>query len=193
MRHFKTADLLRQGAGEGSSLVAEQLAFEQPGRNGGTVQGDEREDSCADSFGGWRARPIPCPVPVSPRINTVASVGATTSTCRMNPLQCRAASDNLLEVCAGPRLSSSSIFSSRSRSRRSCTNVIHRNGESFKHCGRDQNRAPGSRLCESTLFQKACRRRTAILLRAPVHRDGAYSGGVRSGQCSRPACKSSRL
>ena len=38
MRHFKAADLLRQGAGEGSSLVAEQLAFEQPGGNRGAVQ-----------------------------------------------------------------------------------------------------------------------------------------------------------
>ena len=38
VRHLKTADLLRQGAGKGPSLVAEQLAFEKPGRNGGTVQ-----------------------------------------------------------------------------------------------------------------------------------------------------------
>jgi hypothetical protein len=49
-----------QGAGEGSPLVAEQLAFEQAGGNGGAVQRDERKIPCADSSDGWRAPPIPC-------------------------------------------------------------------------------------------------------------------------------------
>ena len=43
VRQLEAADLLRQGAGEGSSLVAEQFAFQQSGRNGGAVQRDEGE------------------------------------------------------------------------------------------------------------------------------------------------------
>jgi len=43
MRHFKTADFLPQGAGEGSPLVAKQLAFKQPGGNRRAVQADERK------------------------------------------------------------------------------------------------------------------------------------------------------
>jgi len=39
---LEAADLLRQRAGESSSLVAEQLAFQKAGRNGGAVQSDER-------------------------------------------------------------------------------------------------------------------------------------------------------
>src|ERR1019366_10003630 len=35
------SNLLPQGAGEGSSLVAEQLAFQKTGWNGSAVQGDE--------------------------------------------------------------------------------------------------------------------------------------------------------
>ncbi len=52
---------------------------------------------------------------------------------------------------------------------------------------------PESHPCESTLFHKGCRRRTAGPLHAPAHRVAAYSGGVRSGQCNWPASKSSRL
>src|ERR1700680_3420165 len=64
-------------------------------------------------------------VPVSPRINTVASVGATTSTCPMTRFMA------VLLPIISSKLSlfsttCSSIFSIRSRSRRSCTKVIHR-------------------------------------------------------------------
>ena len=42
MRQFETADALRDGAGERAALVAEHLAFQQAGGNGGAVQLDER-------------------------------------------------------------------------------------------------------------------------------------------------------
>src|SRR5580698_6585115 len=42
MGHLESPDFLRQSAGKGAPLIAEQLAFEQTGGNGGTVQGDER-------------------------------------------------------------------------------------------------------------------------------------------------------
>ena len=41
MRHFKAADFLTERAGEGSPLVAKQLAFEQPGGNRRAVQADK--------------------------------------------------------------------------------------------------------------------------------------------------------
>src|ERR1035438_8014345 len=77
----------------------------------------------------WMARAINSfPVPVSPRISTVASVGATTSTCLVT----------LFMAVLPPTISSKLywtstislwIFSSRSRSRRSFTNVIQRKGD----------------------------------------------------------------
>src|SRR5438067_13709078 len=38
MRHLEASNLLGKRAGEGASLVAEQLAFQEPGGNGSTVQ-----------------------------------------------------------------------------------------------------------------------------------------------------------
>ena len=42
MRKLKPANFLRNRAGEGSSLMAKQFAFEQAGRNSGAVELDER-------------------------------------------------------------------------------------------------------------------------------------------------------
>ena len=43
MRHFKAPDLLAQGSGERSPLVAEQFTFQQPGGNRRAIQTDERK------------------------------------------------------------------------------------------------------------------------------------------------------
>ena len=66
----------RIGAGEAALLVAEQLALDQVGRDGAAVDGEKRAaralarscSVCATSS---------LPVPLSPMISTVASVGAT--------------------------------------------------------------------------------------------------------------------
>lgn len=42
MRYLKPADLLCDRAGEGSSFMAKQFTLEQPGRDGCTVQFNER-------------------------------------------------------------------------------------------------------------------------------------------------------
>ena len=42
MSEFKAADALRDGAGEGTLFVAEELAFEQAGGDGGAVELDQR-------------------------------------------------------------------------------------------------------------------------------------------------------
>src|SRR5262249_49922528 len=42
VRHFESADLLPDRAGEGTALVTEELALEETRRNRGTVQLDER-------------------------------------------------------------------------------------------------------------------------------------------------------
>ena len=76
MGKLEAADSPRDGAGEGSLLVAEQLALDEPDGQGGAVDLDQR-------LGGarlveWMARAISSlPVPVSPLISTVASVAAT--------------------------------------------------------------------------------------------------------------------
>src|SRR5439155_10328168 len=80
MRQLKPADLLRNGAREGAPFMAEQLAFEQSRGDRGAIHFYKRAlpppaqtmDGSGDEF---------LPVPVSPWINTVESVGATTSTC----------------------------------------------------------------------------------------------------------------
>ena len=41
MRQLKAAELLDDGPGEGPPLMAEQLALQQPRRNGGTIHRDE--------------------------------------------------------------------------------------------------------------------------------------------------------
>src|SRR5579862_5789890 len=42
MRHLKTANLLRDGAGKGTLLMSEQFAFQQVEWNGSAVEPDER-------------------------------------------------------------------------------------------------------------------------------------------------------
>src|SRR5258708_19871873 len=41
MREFQPTDLLADGAGERPSFMSKQFAFEQTGRNGGTVEFDK--------------------------------------------------------------------------------------------------------------------------------------------------------
>ena len=68
------------------------------------------------------------------------------------PASGRAAADDLLESCAclgTPRRS----VSTRSRSRRSCTKVIHRNGESFNTARGHQNRDAGPILANQLFFK----------------------------------------
>ena len=67
----------RGGAGEGALLVAEELALEQALGDRGAVDRDERPRRAA-RLRSWMARATSSlPVPVSPRMSTVASVGAT--------------------------------------------------------------------------------------------------------------------
>ena len=83
--------------------MAEQLALQQAGRDGGAVELDER--ALARGLRSWMARAISSlPVPVSPWISTVESVGATVSTCFSTCLQRRALADDLLEVVLGADL-----------------------------------------------------------------------------------------
>ncbi len=80
IRQFQASDFLADRAGKRSLLVAEQLAFQQAGGNGGAVELDEGCRLCGGSSGEWRGRINSLPVPVSPRIRTVASLGATVAT-----------------------------------------------------------------------------------------------------------------
>ena len=86
--HLELAGLARHGAGEGALLVAEELAFEQGLGERGAVDGDERL-ARPGGWRAWRARAASSlPVPLSPRISTVAGVGATlaiSSTTRRRP------------------------------------------------------------------------------------------------------------
>ena len=71
------AGFLLQGAGEGAFFVAEQLAFQQRFGDGGAVDADVA-GSAARWLRLWSAPATSSlPVPLSPRISTVASVGAT--------------------------------------------------------------------------------------------------------------------
>jgi len=45
MSHFKPADFLRKGAGEGAALVAEQFAFQKPGGDCGANERYKRQTS----------------------------------------------------------------------------------------------------------------------------------------------------
>ena len=58
---FEAADSPRDGAGEGSLLVAEQLALDEPDGQGGAVDLDQRLVARAGSSSGWRGRSAPCP------------------------------------------------------------------------------------------------------------------------------------
>jgi hypothetical protein len=61
MGHLETSNLLRQGAGKGASLIAEQLAFQQPGGNGRAVQRDEGKILArTQAVDGARDQFLPC-------------------------------------------------------------------------------------------------------------------------------------
>ena len=80
MGQLQPSDLLRDRSRESAFFVAEQLAFEKPGGNGRAIKSDE--SMIAAGAQPWIARAInSLPVPVSPRMRTVASVAATSSTC----------------------------------------------------------------------------------------------------------------
>ena len=77
---LELADALLQRAGERALLVAEQRALDQLARNRGEVDGDERRRRAfADSRCSSRASSS-LPVPLSPRISTVADSFATLCT-----------------------------------------------------------------------------------------------------------------
>ena len=118
-------------------------------------------------------------------------MGATTSTCRRTRFRAALPPTISSKSCLTSS-SSSSMLSSRSRSRRSCTKVIHRNGESFNTAvaTRTGTRVPSFRISSFSNGVQAPNRRPSSCANSS---SGAYSGGVRSGQCSRPASKSSRL
>ena len=129
--HLKTADLLRQGAGEGSSLVAEQLAFEEPGRNGGTVQRDERKvPARAQAVNRARHQLLPRAgfpqdqhgrIGRSNHFHLPLGPAAAPRCCRRSP-----------RSHLRSRLLRLRHFPAGRAPARSCTKVIHRNGESFK-------------------------------------------------------------
>ena len=58
---LEPADLLRDGAGEGALLVAEELALEQPRRNRGAVELDERPRAAAAQVVNGPGDRAPCP------------------------------------------------------------------------------------------------------------------------------------
>ena len=167
MRHFEAADLLRQGAGEGSSLVAEQLAFEQPGGNRGAVQADEGKipprtqavDGARDQFlsGAGFAQDQHGGIGRRNHFHLPHAPASWPRWFRQSPRSCCVTSTT-----------SSSIFSSRSRSRRSCTKVIQRNGESFR---------------------TAVATRTGT--RVPSLRINSFSNGVQAPKRSPSSCASS--
>ena len=80
---FEPSRFLGDGAGERSFFVAEQLALEESKRDCGAIQFDESRSRCDCSACESRAQSSSLPVPVSPRISTLESVGATTDT-RLN-------------------------------------------------------------------------------------------------------------
>src|SRR5947208_11231334 len=76
MRQFQASDFSAERSGKCALFMPKELAFQQPSRNRRTVELDETAilsqthtvDGASDEF---------LPVPVSPRINTVASLCAT--------------------------------------------------------------------------------------------------------------------
>ena len=101
VRALEEAVVLARRAGEAALLVAEQLALDQVRRDRAAV---DREEGAA------RARECSCsvcatsslPVPVSPMISTVASVGAMRAIDRVELLHRRRAADQRAEAGALP-------------------------------------------------------------------------------------------
>src|SRR4029453_12618636 len=80
MGKLKAPDPLRHRSGKSALLMAEQLTLQEPRRNRRAVELDEgTAGPGAVGLDGSAMRWFP--VPVSPRISTVDSVGATISTC----------------------------------------------------------------------------------------------------------------
>ena len=79
---FDLAERLLRGAGERALLVAEQFALEQRLGNRRAVDGDEARVLAAALRMHARARCSSLPVPLSPRISTDTSAGATFSIMR---------------------------------------------------------------------------------------------------------------
>ena len=77
-RELERALARRDRAGERALLVAEQLALDQRARDRAAIDDDERRAARGDSWCSVRAI-MSLPVPVSPSISTVASVGAIRS------------------------------------------------------------------------------------------------------------------
>ena len=87
----------RHRAGERAALVPEQLALDQRRRQRGAVHAHERPPAAALRLCTARANSS-LPVPVSPRITTEASVGATFEHAAERDAQRRAVADDVLEV-----------------------------------------------------------------------------------------------
>ena len=144
----------------------------------------------------WTARAISSlPVPVSPRIRTVASVGATSSTSWLEANQATALTPTISsKSCTGAtwRKLRRRSLSIRPRSRRSCTKAIHRNGASFNTAVAISTgtRAPSLPVNSFSNGVQAPKRKPSSCANSS---NGAYSGGVRSGQWSRPPSRSSRV
>ena len=79
---LEAALLLLHRAGERAALVAEELAFDERGRQRPAVHLHHHARAPAARRGGWPARSAPCPVPVSPSSSTEESVSATSSIAR---------------------------------------------------------------------------------------------------------------
>ena len=76
---LEATHFLRERAGEGALLMTEQFAFDQAGWDGRAIDFDEGPTLRGLKL--WIARAISSlPVPVSPVMSTVESVGATRST-----------------------------------------------------------------------------------------------------------------
>ena len=150
--HLKAADLLRQGAGEGASLVAEQLAFEKPGRNGGTVQRDERKILArAHPVDGARHQFLPgagFPQDQHGRIGRRNHFNLP-----LNPPQSRAAAYNLLEVLFGL-----DVFVLNTLQPVPFPQVLHKRDPSerreLQHRRGNQNRDAGPILANQLLFKR---------------------------------------
>jgi hypothetical protein len=74
--HFEFADALADGAGEGAFLVAEEFGFDEVGGHAGGVHFDEGAEAALGRGGAMARAQSSLPVPLSPRMRTVALVAA---------------------------------------------------------------------------------------------------------------------
>ena len=100
---LELADALLHGAGERAPLVAKERALDEVARNGGQVDGDERPIRAPGRAIATDARWImrassSLPVPLSPRMSTVAESGPTLCTTSITSCIARLGPDDELAV-----------------------------------------------------------------------------------------------